>query len=150
MLSTMAAQLVADALVMALWRRGKPNALLHHLDQGSQYGSEQFQNLLADHGVTCSMSMSGNVWDNAAMESFFSSLKTERTACKVYRIKDQARAEMFDTLERFYNPCRRHLAIRYLSPTQSAVGSAVLRSPLSGASKQGVHLTKPVAQLGIP
>jgi putative transposase len=65
----MTAQLVTDALVMAIWRRGKPEALLHHSDQGSQYSSEQFQRLMADHGVTCSMSRSGNVWDNAAMES---------------------------------------------------------------------------------
>ena len=63
---------------MAVWRRGKPDALLHHSDQGSQYTSEQFQRLMADSGIVCSMSRSGNVWDNAAMESFFSSLKTER------------------------------------------------------------------------
>ena len=71
----MTAQLVTDALVMAIWRRGKPDALLHHSDRGSQYTSEQFQRLMADHGVVCSMSRSGNVWDNAAMESFFSSLE---------------------------------------------------------------------------
>ncbi len=57
-----------------LWRRGKPDALLHHSDQGSQYTSEPFQRLMAEHGIVCSMSRSGNVWDNAAMESFFSSL----------------------------------------------------------------------------
>ena len=118
MSATMAAQLVADALMMAIWRRGKPGALLHHSDQGSQYSSEQFQKLLADHGVTCSMSRSGNVWDNAAMESFFSSLKTERTARKVYRTRDQARADVFDYIERFYNPRRRHSTIGYLSPMQ--------------------------------
>ena len=84
----MTAQLVTDALVMAIWRRGKPDALLHHSDRGSQYTSEQFQRLMADHGVVCSMSRSGNVWDNAAMESFFSSLKTERTARKMYRTRD--------------------------------------------------------------
>ncbi len=85
MSAAMTAQLVTDALVMAIWRRGKPDALLHHSDRGSQYTSEQFQRLMADHGVVCSMSRSGNVWDNAAMESFFSSLKTERTARKMYR-----------------------------------------------------------------
>ena len=115
MSATMAAQLVADALTMAIWRRGKPDALLHHSDQGSQYSSEQFQKLLADYGVSCSMSRSGNVWDNAAMESFFSSLKTERTARKVYRTQDQARADVFDYIERFYNPRRRHSTIGYLS-----------------------------------
>ena len=82
MSAAMTAQLVTDALVMAIWRRGKPDALMHHSDRGSQYTSEQFQKLMSDHGVACSMSRSGNVWDNAAMESFFSSLKTERTACK--------------------------------------------------------------------
>jgi len=74
----MTAQLVIDALMMAVWRRGKPRELLHHSDQGSQYTSEMFQRLLLDQGITCSMSRRGNCWDNAAMESFFSSLKTER------------------------------------------------------------------------
>ena len=74
------ASLVMDALIMAVWRRGKADKLLHHSDQGSQYTSEQFQRLMTDHGITCSMSRSGNVWDNSAMESYFSSLKTERTA----------------------------------------------------------------------
>jgi putative transposase len=97
MSATMAAQLVTDDLVMAIWRRGKPDALLHHSDRGSQYTSEQFQSLMADHGVVCSMSRSGNVWDNAAMESFFSSLKTERTARRLYRTRDEAKADVFDT-----------------------------------------------------
>ena len=114
----MTAQLVTDALVMAIWRRGKPDALLHHSDRGSQYTSEQFQRLMADNGVTCSMSRSGNVWDNAAMESFFSSLKTERTARKTYRTRDDAKADVFDYIERFYNPRRRHSTIGYLSPLE--------------------------------
>jgi putative transposase len=112
----MTAQLVTDALIMAIWRRGKPDALLHHSDQGSQYTSEQFQRLMTDNGVTCSMSRSGNVWDNAAMESFFSSLKTERIGKKIYRTRDQARADVFDYVERFYNPTRRHSTLGYLSP----------------------------------
>ena len=116
MSATMTAQLVTDALIMAIWRRGKPDALLHHSDRGSQYTSEQFQRLMADHGVTCSMSRSGNCWDNAAMESFFSSLKTERTARKTYRTRDDARADVFDYIERFYNPKRRHSTIGYMSP----------------------------------
>ena len=118
MSASMTAQLVTDALVMAIWRRGKPDALLHHSDRGSQYTSEQFQRLMADHGVICSMSRSGNVWDNAAMESFFSSLKTERTARKVYRTRDEAKADVFDYIERFYNPKRRHSTIGYLSPME--------------------------------
>lgn len=112
------ATLVMDALMMAVWRRGKADALLHHSDQGSQYTSEQFQRLLADNGITCSMSRAGNVWDNSAMESFFSSLKTERTARKVYRTRDEARADVFDYIERFYNPRRRHSKLGYISPME--------------------------------
>ena len=118
MKAEMNAQLVADALVMAIWRRGKPDALLHHSDQGSQYTRQQFQTLMSDNGVTCSMNRSGNVWDNAAMESFFSSLKTERVRRQVYRTRDAARADVFDYIERFYNTTRRHSTIGYLSPVE--------------------------------
>jgi putative transposase len=118
MKAEMTAQLVTDALIMAIWRRGKPDALLHHSDQGSQYASEQFQKLMADNRVACSMSRSGNVWDNAAMESFFSSLKTERIRGKVYRTRDEARADVFDYIERFYNAVRRHSTIGYVSPVE--------------------------------
>lgn len=114
----MTAQLVTDALLMALWRRGRPQELLHHSDQGSQYTSEQFQRLLADQGITCSMSRSGDVWDNSAMESFFSSLKTERVHRKVYQTREQAKADVFDYVERFYNPYRRHSTNGYLSPAE--------------------------------
>ena len=113
----MTAQFVTDALVMAIWRRGRPNALLHHSDRGSQYTSEQFQRLMARvTGIVCSMSRAGNVWDNAAMESFFSSLKTERTARKLYRTRDEAKADVFDYIERFYNPRRRHSTTRVSVP----------------------------------
>lgn len=118
MQATMTTQLVTDALVMAIWRRGKPEAVLHHSDRGSQYTSEPFQRLLADQGLSCSMSRSGNCWDNAAMESFFSSLKTERTARTTYRTRDQAKADVFDYIERFYNPRRRHSTLGYLSPME--------------------------------
>ncbi len=84
------ALLVVDALMMAVWRRGKADAFLHHSDQGSQYTSEQFYLLLTDNDIACSMSRAGNVRDNSPMESFFSSLKTERTARKVYRTGDEA------------------------------------------------------------
>lgn len=116
MKSEMTAQLVADALMMAVWRRGKPESVMHHSDRGSQYTSEQFQRLLVEFGVTCSMSRAGNVWDNSAMESFFSSLKTERLARKTFRTRDEIRAEVFDYIERFYNPVRRHSTLGYVSP----------------------------------
>ena len=114
--ATMTAQLVTDALLMAVWRRGTSPSDLAHSDQGSQYTSEQFQRALDALGIVCSMSRSGNVWDNAVMESFFSTLKTERTARKHYATRDAARADVFDFLERFYNPIRRHSTLGYLSP----------------------------------
>ncbi len=114
MSATMTAQLVTDALVMAIWRRGQPRTVLHHSDQGSQYTSESFQRLLTDHGLFCSMSRS----DNAAMESCFSSLKTERTARTTYRTRNQAKTDVFDYIEQFYNPRRRHSALEYLSPME--------------------------------
>jgi len=112
----MTAQLVTDALTMAIWRRGALDALLHHSDRGSQYTSESFQRLLRDLGVTCSMSRSGNVWDNAVMESFFSTLKTERTNRKHYATRNAARADVFEYIECFYNPTRRHSTLGNLSP----------------------------------
>lgn len=116
MQAEMTTQLVTDALTMAIWRRGKGQPVLHHSDRGSQYTSDTFQRLLRELGVTCSMSRSGNVWDNSAMESFFSSLKTERTARKAYRTRNAARADIFDYIERFYNPTRRHSTLGYVSP----------------------------------
>src|ERR1700691_2440611 len=98
----------------------------------AQYTSEQFQKLLSDHGILCSMSRSGNVWDNAAMESFFSSLKTERTARKTYRTHDQAKADVCDYIECFYNPKRRHSTIGYLSPVEFAHSG--LRADRTGRS----------------
>jgi putative transposase len=118
MSSQMTSQLVTDAMLMAIWRRGPVSALLHHSDQGSQYTSEQFQRLLKQHGVTCSMSRSGDCWDNAAMESFFSTLKIERTNRTNYQTRDEARADVFDYIERFYNLRRRHSTLGYLSPIE--------------------------------
>jgi hypothetical protein len=96
------------------------------LGPGRQYASEQFQRLLADHGITCSMSRSGDVWDNSAMESFFSSLKIERMNRRVYATRDEAKADVFDYVERLYNPRRRHSTLGYLSPVEyeNAMGSA--------------------------
>jgi putative transposase len=104
MLAQMTTQLVSNAMLMATWRRRPKAELLHHSDRGSQYTSEQFQDLLAEHGVACSMSRSGNCWDNAATESFFSTLKTERTSRRVYRTRDEARTDVFDYIEKSYNP----------------------------------------------
>jgi putative transposase len=116
MRADMTSELVTGALMMAVWRRGRPRSVLHHSDRGSQYGSETFQRLLLENGIECSMSRAGDVWDNAAMESFFSSLKIERVDRKVYRTRDEARADVFDYIERFYNPRRRHSTLGYESP----------------------------------
>lgn len=78
----------------------------------------QFQELLAENGVTCSMSRPNNVWDNAAMESFFSSLKTQADKGQLYRTRDTARPDVLDDVERFYNTIRRHSTIGYLSPAE--------------------------------
>jgi putative transposase len=124
MKAEMTAELVTDALLMAIWRRGSPKELLHHSDQGSQYTSEQCQKLLADNGIVCSMSRRGDVWDNSAMESFFASLKKERVHRRVYARRDEARADLFDYVERFYNQRRQHSTIGYVSPAayEAAVG----------------------------
>lgn len=84
----------------------------------AQYASEQFQRLMADSGIVCSMSWSGNVWDNAAMESFFSSLKTERTERKNLSHQERGHSRCFDFIERFFNSTRRHSTIGDVSPVE--------------------------------
>ena len=118
MQARMTADLVSNALLMAIWRRGWPVELLHHSDQGSQYTSEDFQRLLADHGILCSMSRRGDCWDNAAMESFFSTLKIERIFRRHYRTRDEGKADVFDYIEQFYNPRRRHSTLGGISPME--------------------------------
>ena len=118
MQARMTADLVTDALIMAIWRRQPDPELLHHSDQGSQYTCEQFQKLLADHGIECSMSRTGECHDNAVMESFFSRMKDDRVSRRRYRTRDEARADIFDYIERFYNPKRRHSTLGGLSPVE--------------------------------
>ena len=105
---------------MAVARRCPEAGLLHHSDRGVQYACDDYQHLLKSHGMEVSMSGRGDCWDNAAMESFFSSLKVERVARKIYRTRDQAGADVFDYIERFYKPRRRHSTIGYLSPSVHA------------------------------
>lgn len=114
----MTAQLGMDALQMDVFHRGRPRAVLHHSDQGSQYTSESFQRLLESHGIVCSMSRRGNCWDNAAMESFFSTMKTERLSKKHYRTRGELRANVFNYIEWFYSARRWHSTIGYISPIQ--------------------------------
>lgn len=118
MSNRMTSTLVTDALLMAIWRRGWPESVLHHSDQGSQYTSDDFQRLLADHGIECSMSRRGDCWDNAAMESFFSTLKVERVYRREYRTRNEGKADLFEYIEGFYNSRRRHSTLGGISPVE--------------------------------
>ena len=118
----MRTDLVADALKMALARRRPGEGLLHHSDRGSQYASDDYRHLLQSHGIACSMSGKGDCWDNAAMESFFATLKTELVNHEHYETREQARASIFEYLEVFYNRRRLHSSLGYLSPEQFEAG----------------------------
>ena len=108
--------LVTSAMTMAISQRRPQAGLLHHSDRGSQYASEAFQDLLDDNRIICSMSRKGNCWDNACMESFFGSLKTEWLVDKKYKTRADARNDIFKYIEMFYNRKRRHAGLGYLSP----------------------------------
>ena len=110
--------LVVAALTMALWQRQPRPGLLHHSDRGSQYTGEAFQRLLVDHGIRCSMSGQGNCFDNACVESFFATLKRERVYRRRYRSRAEARADLFDYIEVFYNRQRRHSLLGQRSPAE--------------------------------
>ncbi len=114
--------LVLDALNMALGQRRPGEDLIHHSDRGVQYLSDDFQALLKVNGITCSMSDKGSCYDNAVVESFFASLKRERTRRRNYRTRDEARADVFDYIERFYNRKRRHSYVGNISPFSSKTG----------------------------
>jgi putative transposase len=111
------AELVCAALEMALRRRCPQGDLVHHSDRGVQYASQRLRKLLQREGLTMSMSRKGDPWDNAMMESFFGSLKTEWIVTG-YATEAQARMEVFKYIEMFYNPTRRHSALDYLSPAE--------------------------------
>lgn len=100
--------LVLDALVMAVWRRKPKNEVLVHSDQGSQYTSMDWQNFLKSHNLVCSMSRRGNCHDNAVAESFFQLLKRERIKRRIYKNREEGRQDIFNYIEMFYNPVRRH------------------------------------------
>ena len=114
----MRTDLVADALRMALARRSPGEGLLHHSDRGVQYASDDYQRLLAENGIRCSMSRGGDCYDNAVMESFWGTLKTELVNHERYATREQARASVFEYVEVFYNRHRLHSALGYLSPKQ--------------------------------
>jgi transposase InsO family protein len=108
--------LVSDALKMAIAGRNPEQGLLHHSDRGVQYASEDYQYLLEFHGMQISMSGKGDCWDNAAMESFWATLKTELVNHEQYATHEQARASIFEYIEVFYNRKRLHSSLGYVSP----------------------------------
>jgi putative transposase len=112
------AELVIDALMMALWRRQPKETVLIHSDQGVQYTSSDWRTFLTDHRLEASMSRRGNCHDNAVAESFFSNLKTERIKRKIYLTREEARADIFNYIEMFYNSSRRHGNNDGVSPVQ--------------------------------
>ena len=101
---------------MAIDRRRPEPGLLCHSDRGSQYASDDYQAVLARHGMVCSMSRKGDCWDNAVMESFYSTLKTELIYHETFRTRDEARRAVFEYIEIFYNGTRRHSTLGYLNP----------------------------------
>jgi len=109
-------QLVMDAFIMALWRRKPPRGLIFHSDRGSQYCSHDFQKLLKKHGTLPSMSRKGDCWDNAVAESFFGTLKMELIFGAIYSSRADARQDIVDYIEMFYNSRRRHSFLGYMSP----------------------------------
>jgi transposase InsO family protein len=112
----MTGALTMAALEMALRQRQPDAGLIHHSDQGSQYTDQTYQALLRDHGIRASMNGVGTWYDNAPMESFFGTLKSELVYHRVYHTRDEAKADVFFYIESFYNRRRRHSALDYLSP----------------------------------
>ena len=116
MKSQMTGDLAIDALLMAVWRRKPKQEVMVHSDQGSQFGSDEFHRWCKDNHLVPSMSRRGNCWDNAVAESFFSSLKKERIKRRIYASRQEAKSDVFDYIEGFYNRVRRHSHLDQMSP----------------------------------
>jgi transposase InsO family protein len=117
---TLEGALTLDALQMALQRRRPASGLLVHHDRGTQYTAAVYQQCLTHHGAVASMSRKGNCWDNAVAESFFATLKRELVPDTPWATREEARAALFDYLERWYNRCRRHSTLEYRTPHEHA------------------------------
>ena len=118
MQNTMHRDLVIQALLSALWRRRPEREVIIHSDQGSQFSSDDWIRFCKSHNLVRSMSRRGNAYDNAAVESFFASLKKERVRRRTYKTRAEARADIFDYIEVFYNRKRRHAHLGGLSPVE--------------------------------
>jgi len=118
-------QLVCDALTMAITHRQPKPGLLHHSDRGNTYTSVQYRGLMEEHGMTISMSRTGNCHDNAVAESFFANLKNELTFHRDFMTRQEARSAIFDYIELFYNRKRPHQTLNYQSPVEFETMRAV-------------------------
>ena len=118
MADSMRAELVNDALLMALWQRKPPRGLIWHSDRGSQYASDSHRLLLKEHGIVQSMSRKSDCWDNAVSESFFHTLKIELIHGSIFRTRQEAKQIIFEYIAVFYNRIRIHSANDYLSPAE--------------------------------
>lgn len=116
--SRLTQELATAALIMAVEQRRPASGVLHHTDRGSQYAATLYRELLAGHGLTASMSRRGNCWDNAVVESFFHTLKTELVYHRRYITREEARQDIFEWIEVFYNRTRRHSTLGYRSPAE--------------------------------
>ena len=119
------ADLATEALSVALWRRQPKAGLTHHSNRGVQYAATDYQRLLGEHGITCSMSRKANCWDNACVESFFATLKKELIHHRRYATREQAKQDVFEWIEVFYNRQRRHSTLGYCSPAEFEAMSKV-------------------------
>ena len=111
-------ELAINALLIAVWRRNPTSPVIVHSDQGSQYSSHDWQAFLKANNLEASMSRRGNCYDNAVAESFFQLLKRERIRRKIYIDRDEARRDVFNYIEMFYNPKRRHSYVGNVSPVE--------------------------------
>jgi transposase InsO family protein len=122
-------QLTLSALRQAITRRHPARGLLHHSDRGKQYAAGDYRDLLNDHGMVASMSRVGDCWDNAVMESFFGTLKTEMVYFEKFSSREEAKTKIFEYIEVFYNRQRRHSTLGQLSPAEFERNNGFVESP---------------------
>lgn len=132
--SRITAQLVCDALTMAIWQRQPKVGLIVHSDRGSQYASKAYRRLLKAHGLVGSMSRKDNCWDNAVAESFFGSLKQERVQWRNYQTRNEAQQDIMNYITMWYNSLRLHSYLGYKSPNQFEIEMQVPRIELQKVS----------------
>jgi len=133
--SRLTQKLATAALTMAVEHRRPAHGVVHHTDRGSQYAATKYRELLADHGLTASMSRRGNCWDNAVVERFFHTLKTEHVHHQRYRTREEARQDIFEWIDVFYNRVRRHSTLGYRSPAEFEAMATAL-NPVSMKSRE--------------